>query len=205
MLDLSKTMRVFPYKTIGIAGVGGLGSNCAAALVRSGVGKIILADFDRVSKENLDRQFFFASQVGMPKVNALAETLLSIHPPCPESPLPTIVPHFCKVTPQNVTSLFGECDAVVEAFDEKSEKQWFIEYFSTHHPTIPLVCGSGIAGIGNLNNLKVKKYGNLYVCGDQSSETNSSTPPFAPRVGIVALMQADTILKILLENDNNTK
>ncbi|MDH7483195.1 MAG: ThiF family adenylyltransferase, partial [Spirochaetales bacterium] len=42
---------------VGIAGLGGLGSNCAAALVRAGVGSLVLADFDIVTESNLDRQF----------------------------------------------------------------------------------------------------------------------------------------------------
>lgn len=42
---------------VGIAGAGGLGSNCAAALARSGVGTLVIADFDRVERLNLNRQF----------------------------------------------------------------------------------------------------------------------------------------------------
>ena len=44
---------------IGIAGAGGLGSNCAMALVRSGITKLIIADFDSVDESNLNRQFYF--------------------------------------------------------------------------------------------------------------------------------------------------
>jgi sulfur carrier protein ThiS adenylyltransferase len=50
--------------TVGIAGCGGLGSNCAVALARSGVGRLVLADFDCVERSNLNRQYFFLSQVG---------------------------------------------------------------------------------------------------------------------------------------------
>ena len=46
-------------KTVGIAGCGGLGSNCAVALARVGVGTLVVADFDRVEVSNLNRQYFF--------------------------------------------------------------------------------------------------------------------------------------------------
>ncbi len=49
-------------KTVGIAGCGGLGSNCAVALARVGVGKLIIADFDIIEESNLNRQYFFMSK-----------------------------------------------------------------------------------------------------------------------------------------------
>ena len=58
---------------IGIAGCGGLGSNCAMALARAGVGRLVIADFDIVSAENLDRQYYFLDQVGQKKVLALRD------------------------------------------------------------------------------------------------------------------------------------
>ena len=61
--------------TVGIAGAGGLGSNCAVALARSGVGKLIIADFDIVDISNLNRQYFFSDQVGMFKVDALKHNI----------------------------------------------------------------------------------------------------------------------------------
>ncbi len=51
--------------TVGIAGAGGLGSNCAIALARSGIGTLVLSDFDVVEEANLNRQYFFADQSGV--------------------------------------------------------------------------------------------------------------------------------------------
>ena len=48
---------------IGIAGAGGLGSNCAMHLVRAGVRRLVVADFDVVGESNLNRQFFFRDQL----------------------------------------------------------------------------------------------------------------------------------------------
>jgi molybdopterin/thiamine biosynthesis adenylyltransferase len=56
---------------IGIAGAGGIGSNVAVHLVRSGVESIKIADFDRIEKSNLNRQFYFYDQIGMYKSEAV--------------------------------------------------------------------------------------------------------------------------------------
>ena len=58
-------------KCVGIAGCGGLGSNAAVALARIGTGRLIIADFDKVEESNLNRQYFFFSQIGMFKAAAL--------------------------------------------------------------------------------------------------------------------------------------
>ena len=49
-------------------------------LVRSGVMRLTLVDFDEVEADNLNRQLFFGDQIGMPKVEALAQTLRRIDP-----------------------------------------------------------------------------------------------------------------------------
>ena len=56
---------------VGIAGAGGLGSNCAVALARSGIGTLVICDFDIIEEANLNRQFYFTDQVGMEKTTAL--------------------------------------------------------------------------------------------------------------------------------------
>ncbi|MGB4572405.1 MAG: ThiF family adenylyltransferase, partial [Rectinemataceae bacterium] len=66
-LSRNEMRAVFAKARVGIAGAGGLGSNCAAALVRSGIGALVVVDFDVVSEANLDRQFYFHDQVGRPK------------------------------------------------------------------------------------------------------------------------------------------
>ena len=57
--DIMKRARV------GIAGLGGLGSNIAAALARAGVGRIVAADFDAVELSNINRQMYTLRHIGM--------------------------------------------------------------------------------------------------------------------------------------------
>ena len=92
---------------VGIAGAGGLGSNCAFNLVRSGFYKFKIVDFDVVEPSNLNRQFFFLDQLGMPKVLALEENLRRINP---EVRIEAIQQ---KVQKDNARA-FDDCDVVVE-------------------------------------------------------------------------------------------
>ena len=65
-------------------------------------------------------------------------------------------------------------------------------------PDKKLVIGIGLAGWGNNNLIKTQQADHLYICGDQSLEVSDQLPPLAPRVGIVANMQANQVLEILL-------
>lgn len=64
-----------------IFGVGGVGSWCVEALVRSGVRNITIVDNDRVCATNCNRQLMATSRtIGLVKVDALCERLLEINP-----------------------------------------------------------------------------------------------------------------------------
>lgn len=179
-------------KTVGIAGAGGLGSNCAVALARVGIGKVIIADFDVIVESNLNRQYFFHDQIGQSKVEALKNNILRINPTT------NVVIHKIKLTPENIPDLFAECDVIVEAFDLADQKKMIIETVLEHLPGIPLISGVGLAGFGHNNTLKTEQFGNLYICGDSKHETSETLPPLAPRVGIVSNMQANQVLELLL-------
>ena len=66
--------------SIGIAGLGGLGSHIAMALARMGIGHMVLADFDRVDLSNIQRQNYTLAQVGELKTAATAANLMAVHP-----------------------------------------------------------------------------------------------------------------------------
>ncbi|MCK5838684.1 MAG: sulfur carrier protein ThiS adenylyltransferase ThiF [Bacteroidales bacterium] len=178
--------------TIGIAGCGGLGSNCAVALARVGIGKLIIADFDTIELSNLNRQYYFLDQVGQKKCFALKDNIARIT-------RNTVVEAYdIKLSSTEIIDLFHDCDVIVEAFDLKEMKQMIVETVITAFPDKPLVIGSGLAGWGHNNSIKTRKVDNLYICGDESREASDDLPPLAPRVGMVANMQANTVLEILL-------
>src|SRR5215510_7573389 len=67
--------------TVTVFGVGGVGSCAAEALVRSGVGRVILVDYDRICVTNVNRQLHaMKGTLGKPKVQVMAERLRMINP-----------------------------------------------------------------------------------------------------------------------------
>lgn len=179
--------------TVGIAGCGGLGSNCAVALARVGIGKLVIADFDVVSESNLNRQYFFIDQIGQPKSEALKYNLSRI------SRITVVEDHNCKLDPTTVSDLYKDCDIVVEAFDLAEMKQMLIETVLTEFPEKPVVAASGIAGYGDNNKISTQQYGNLHICGDFGEGVSDENPPLGPKVGAIACMQANQVLEILLQ------
>lgn len=63
-----------------IVGVGGVGSVCAEMLVRCGIGKLILYDYDKVELANMNRLFYTPEQIGLDKVDAAKASLSKINP-----------------------------------------------------------------------------------------------------------------------------
>ncbi|VFQ45151.1 sulfur carrier protein ThiS adenylyltransferase ThiF [Desulfoluna butyratoxydans] len=171
---------------IGIAGAGGLGSNCAMHLVRMGFRRLVIADFDRVEPSNLNRQFFFARQVGESKVAALKENLVAIEPEV------VVDTHCVQVTDENIGGLFDGCDAVVEAFDRVEAKQLLVERYLARGTF--LVAASGIGGWGDADRIVTRKISpTCYVVGDGVTEADDAAPPMSAVVSIAAAKQADLV------------
>ncbi|MDQ2085934.1 sulfur carrier protein ThiS adenylyltransferase ThiF [Herbivorax sp. ANBcel31] len=177
---------------IAVAGAGGLGSNCAFNLVRSGFKKFKIVDFDVVEPSNLDRQFFFLDQINMPKVEALKENLKRINPDIE-------IEAVCKkVTGENIKELFCHFDVVVEAFDKVKYKKLIVENFLLSDKL--LVCASGLAGWGNSDNIRIREvHDKFYMIGDFVTEVSENAPPISPKVNIAAAKQADVILSYFLK------
>jgi sulfur carrier protein ThiS adenylyltransferase len=179
---------------VGIAGAGGLGSNCAVALARCGVGTLVIADLDIIEESNLSRQYYFRDQVGLPKTEALRDNIRRINPDV------VVINHQEYLDIQNITEFFSDCDVIVEAFDNAGMKQMLIETVQLKMTGIPVVAASGLAGWGESDLIRCRKIDDtLYICGDESSEVSEELPPMAPRVGIVANMQANVVVGILMK------
>lgn len=194
-MEFREIMLKLNDKTVGIAGCGGLGSNVAVALARVGIGKLIIADFDRIEEGNLNRQYFFIDQIGEYKATALKNNISKINQNV------IVHEHVVKLRPEEIKELFTDCDVIVEAFDKAEMKEMIAETVLTEFPTKPLICGVGLAGWGGNELIKVERHDNLYIVGDHISETSEDDPPIAPRVGIVANMMANVVLELLLGKD----
>jgi sulfur carrier protein ThiS adenylyltransferase len=178
---------------VGIAGLGGLGSNVAIALARIGVGTLILVDFDVVEPSNLNRQQYFIHQIGMPKVEALQENISKINP------YVKVLPYNEKLDKKNMERIFKEAAVVVEAFDRAEEKAMLINVISEKMPEKYIVAASGVAGYGDNNEIRTVRFSSkIFIVGDQKTAAQPGIGLMAPRVGIVAHHQANTVLRILL-------
>lgn len=177
--------------TVGIAGAGGLGSNCAAMLARSGVRKFVIVDLDVVEASNLNRQFFFLDQLGQPKVEALKTNLLRIDPSLEITALHE------TITRDTAARLFANCGVVVEAFDKPENKQMLAEIFMRSGKLY--VSASGLAGCGNADAITTRRMSDdFYLVGDRSSAVSAGLPPCSPRVNVAAAKEADVVLDCLL-------
>ena len=117
----AENQKKFAAAAVGIAGLGGLGSNIAVHLARLGVGRLVLVDFDTVDVSNLNRQHYFIRHLGRPKPEALREQLMEINPYLDYET------HFERITPENACTLFAGCDVVCEAFDKPDQKAMLAE------------------------------------------------------------------------------
>jgi sulfur carrier protein ThiS adenylyltransferase len=187
---------VVKQSTVGIAGVGGLGSAIAIALTRTGIGHLIVADFDVVEPSNLNRQQYFIDQIGLPKVYALRDTLRRINPHV------KVTSAHLRLTPANIAEVFGHAQVLAEAFDLAEQKVMLIETFAARFPDRPIVTGSGMAGYGPANSVQTQRVAdNLYLCGDGATAAAPGTGLMAPRVGVAAHHQANAVLRLLLGCD----
>jgi len=189
-----KILPIIRQATVGIAGAGGLGSTIAVSLARVGIGKLIIADFDKIETSNLNRQQYFFDQIGKPKVIALLENLKKINP------FSEYQIHHIKLDENNIPIIYKDVDIMVEAFDKAEMKKMLIETWLSHFSLKPIIAASGLAGYGMNELIHTKKFDNLYICGDETTKLKTNISPMAPRVGIVANMQANLVLELLLRD-----
>jgi sulfur carrier protein ThiS adenylyltransferase len=184
-------------KIVGIAGCGGLGSNAAMSLARVGIRHFVLADFDVVEESNLNRQYYFRDQIGHKKVFELAKNIYAVDNSI------QISCHDITLTPANLPGVFAHCDLIIEAFDKADAKQMLVETVLANWPEKPLILGVGMAGTGAFHLIRQEQWDkNIYICGDSVTEISDDNPPLAPRVCIVANMQANLALELLLRENN---
>ena len=182
----------FSSATVAVCGLGGLGSNIAIALVRAGIGKLLLIDFDRVDITNLHRQQYKANQIGLYKADALAENLLEI------APHTEITAVTAKITEENFADLLKGADVVCEAFDNAETKAMLVNGVLERLPDCYLVAASGMAGMDTPNTIRTRKVmGRFYLCGDETNDVADTIGLVAPRVMLCAAHQAHTVLRIL--------
>ncbi|WP_099188679.1 sulfur carrier protein ThiS adenylyltransferase ThiF [Tepidibacter mesophilus] len=182
--------------TVAIAGLGGLGSNVAVSLARIGIGKLLLFDFDVVEPSNLNRQQYFVKHIGMNKTDAIKDIIYQCNP---------FVDVYTKnlfIDKDNIKDLFEGAPIIVEAFDNPESKATLVNTILSKMPNKKIVAASGLAGYFSSNSITTQKIkNNLYIVGDNKSESKPGCGLMAPRVGIAANHQANMVLRLILDEE----
>ena len=152
-----------------ILGLGGLGSNVAVLLARTGIGSLKLVDFDTVEASNLNRQQYRISHIGIKKIEAMKSIIREINPFVEVDILDI------KVDRENIYSTVGDIKIVVEAFDRAE------------------------TGLGSANEIVTRKIkDNFYLIGDNYSDYEEYSGIMSTRVMICAAHQANMVLRLIL-------
>jgi len=120
---------------VAIVGLGGVGGTAAISLVRSGVGHLIICDFDVVEETNINRQIIANSyNIGQYKTDCLEDLILKVNPKC----------QVTKVTQKiDETLLNYEPQYVIDAIDDVKSKIKLIKLCLENH--IPFISSMGAA------------------------------------------------------------
>lgn len=179
---------------VAVAGLGGLGSNIAVSLARTGVGHLHLIDFDIVEPSNLNRQQYKIKHLGMYKTDALKNEIEEINP------FIKITTDTVKVTEENIENLFKNESIICEAFDNPLAKAMLINGVFEKFPDKKIVSASGMAGYESSNLIKTRKItDNFYICGDEINGAMAGRGLMAPRVSVCAGHQANMVLRLILD------
>jgi len=180
-----------------ILGLGGLGSNVAVLLARSGIGYLKLIDFDVVEASNLNRQQYRISHIGIKKTEAIKSILKEINPFVKIDILDI------KVDRENILSVVGDIEIIVEAFDVAETKAMAIEELLTNKSKI-VISASGMAGLGSANEIITRKIKeNFYLIGDNYSDYEEYSGIMSTRVMLCAAYQANMVLRLILGEKEN--
>ena len=136
MLLGGAAMEKLKHSHVAVFGLGGVGSWCAEALARSGVGRLTLVDRDTVGESNINRQLLaLSSTVGLPKTEVMAARLRDI---APDIELRLIQAHY---EADDRERFFADYDFVADAIDLVSCKTDLI--LACRERGIPIISALG--------------------------------------------------------------
>ena len=126
----------FQNATVVVAGLGGVGSWAAEALARTGIGHLVLVDFDHISESNTNRQIHaIDGQYGMAKVQAMTQRILQINP---EIQLTT---HDEFLDPDNLDRIIPLDAFILDATDSAQTKIALAVWAAKHQRAL-VMCGA---------------------------------------------------------------
>lgn len=142
-------VRVLMQSTVLVAGCGAVGSFALEALARSGVGHLIVVDFDVIEPSNLNRQIFATTQtMGIEKIIAAQDRLQSINPNLKVSTLSMMIQE------KTIDQLFAyHPDFVIDAIDSLNPKTILLEQLVKRK--IPFISSMGAALKTDISRIRI--------------------------------------------------
>ena len=131
-------LELLASKHVTIIGTGGVGGYVAVMLVRAGIEKLRIVDFDTISSSNINRQIVACiDTIGRKKVEVLKEMLLSINSKVQVEAIDE------RINIDNVASIINETDIVIDAIDSVQDKVELISYCKEKNIYIVSAMGAG--------------------------------------------------------------
>ena len=188
-------------KTVLVVGLGGLGSPVALYLAASGIGNLVLNDFDYVDLSNLPRQPLHATlDVNRLKTDSARETLAALNPDINFELINE------RLSQAHLTELLANCDCVVDCTDNFGSR--FTLNAAAVATGTPLVSAAAIRSEGQLavfrNELQDSPcYRCLYSESDDATADCQGQGVVGPVAGVIGSMAATAVLNLLVFEKNN--
>lgn len=179
-----------------VVGAGGLGSPAALYLAAAGIGRLGIADLDRVEAHNLQRQLLHdTASVGESKVASAARRLRALNPHV------AVIEHPEGVTPENAAALFAGYDVIVDGTDNFTAR--YMNSDAAVRARKPLVFGSVFKFEGQVAVFDPARGGPCYRCLFPAPPAAGSVPGCGEAgvvgalCGIIGSLQALEVVKLV--------
>ncbi len=198
-IGITGQKRIFNSKVL-IIGIGGLGCPLLTYLAASGVGTIGIVDPDRIEISNLNRQTLFSQRdIGKFKVNQAKKNIYRINKNI------KIFPYKIKLIKENIKAVFKGYEIICDGTDNY-ETRYLIN--DECKKTKKILISAAISKFyGHLYKFNFKKKGSCYRCfmPEMPDEDNNcqSDGIFSPVAGVLGTMQANEVLKTILNFKDN--
>ena len=182
-----------------VVGLGGLGSVAGLYLAGAGLGRLLIADRDRVEPANLQRQVLYrAEDVGRPKTEAARERLAGLNPEV------QVGAYEGRLEPARLAEMVAAADVVLDCTDNFPTR--FAINAACVHARKPLVSGAAIRFEGQLAVFDTRRadgacYACLFGAAGEAAESCEEAGILGPVAGTIGSLQALAALKLLLGRD----
>lgn len=146
------TLKKLNQKTVLIVGLGGVGGYAVETLVRSGIGTLVLVDYDTIEESNINRQLIaLKSTIGKKKIVAWKERIKEINPNC------QVIVKDIFLSKETMDQITEKIDYIIDACDTISTKMELIRMSKEQH--IPIITSMGMGNKQDPSKISIMELG----------------------------------------------